>query len=58
VEGALNFMVIQRDIWGLGGHPPADGTSLWWPTEFEFQPGILTRSQPLHSAVENNADRK
>jgi lipopolysaccharide transport system ATP-binding protein len=39
VEGALNFMVIQRDIWGLGRHPPADGTSLWWPTEFEMRPG-------------------
>ena len=38
VEGALNFMVIQRDIWGLGRHPPTDGTSLWWPTEFEFRP--------------------
>ncbi len=38
VAGALTFMVIQRDIWGLGRHPPSDGTSLWWPTEFELRP--------------------
>jgi lipopolysaccharide transport system ATP-binding protein len=34
---ALTFKVFERDIWGLGRLPPSDGTSLWWPTEFEFQ---------------------
>ena len=38
VADALTFMVIQRDIWGLGRIPHPDGTSLWWPTEFELRP--------------------
>jgi hypothetical protein len=33
---AVSFNIVERDIWGLGKLPPADGTSLWWPTEFEL----------------------
>jgi lipopolysaccharide transport system ATP-binding protein len=33
---AVSFKVVERDIWGLGKLPPTDGTSLWWPTEFEL----------------------
>jgi len=38
VADALTFMVVQRDIWGLGRIPHPDGTSLWWPTEFNLSP--------------------
>ena len=41
MANALSFMVVQRDIWGLGKLPPADGTSLWWPTQFEMQPTVV-----------------
>jgi lipopolysaccharide transport system ATP-binding protein len=40
VPDALTFMVIQRDIWGLGRIPHPDGTSLWWPTEFDLRPPL------------------
>jgi lipopolysaccharide transport system ATP-binding protein len=33
---AVSFNIVERDIWGLGKLPPTDGTSLWWPTEFEL----------------------
>ena len=33
---AMSFNIVERDIWGLGKLPAADGTSLWWPTEFEL----------------------
>jgi lipopolysaccharide transport system ATP-binding protein len=33
---AVTFKIVERDIWGLGKLPPTDGTSLWWPTEFEL----------------------
>jgi hypothetical protein len=33
---AMSFNIVERDIWGLGKLPPTDGTSLWWPTEFEL----------------------
>jgi lipopolysaccharide transport system ATP-binding protein len=45
---ALAFRVVDRDIWGLGKLPPTDGTSLWWPTEFE----ICSGSGPILSKVE------
>jgi hypothetical protein len=33
---AVSFNIVERDIWGPGKLPPTDGTSLWWPTEFEL----------------------
>ncbi len=37
---AVTFKIVERDIWGLGRLPPTDGTSLWWPTEFELSERI------------------
>jgi lipopolysaccharide transport system ATP-binding protein len=36
VEDALQFEVIERDLWGMGATPDPRVSQLWWPTRFEF----------------------
>lgn len=51
---AVTFKIVERDIWGLGKLPPTDGTSLWWPTEFE----LSERSDSIALEAERLANRK
>jgi hypothetical protein len=51
---AVTFKIVERDIWGLGKLPPTDGTSLWWPTEFE----LSERSNSIAPEAERLANEK
>jgi lipopolysaccharide transport system ATP-binding protein len=37
VENAVQFEVLERDIWGTGRTPAPRLSSFWWPTDFEWR---------------------
>ncbi len=36
IDHALQFEVVERDLWGTGQVPDARGAIMWWPTTFRF----------------------
>jgi lipopolysaccharide transport system ATP-binding protein len=38
VESALQFEVVEQDLWGMGKAPPSGDSLMYWPAKFSYSP--------------------